>query len=63
MEDTQCAEMVEESIFGFFIFRVIVKINRKLDTFEYKNDHNSIKKNRKFGFSLYSTDSRFFMKI
>ena len=34
--------------FPIFIFRVIVKIIRKLGGFEYKNNHNSKNKNRKY---------------
>ena len=38
MEDAQCAETNEQSIFRSIFFWVIVKIHRKLG---YKNDHNS----------------------
>ena len=46
--------------FSFFIFRVIVKIHRKLGWWRHKNDHNSKNKNRKnlkYGFSFNSADS------
>ena len=52
------------SVFLSFIFRIIVKIHRKLGWFEHKNDRNSKKKNqknRKFDFSLDSAHSSSFM--
>ena len=59
--------MENEIIFyAIFIFRVIVKIHRKLTIFKTKktkNDHNSKNKNRKnlkFDFSFYSADSDFY---
>ena len=53
------------SNFSIFIFRIIVKIHQKLGCFEYKNDHNSRKKNRKnlkFDFSFDSPDCGFWKK-
>ena len=46
------------------IFRVIAKFHRKLGWWRHKNDHNSIKRNRKyikFGFSFHSADSGSYM--
>ena len=47
----------------FFFFELSLKIHRKLEWFEYKNDHNSRKKNRKINFFYDSAHSASFMYI
>ena len=47
MEDAECAEIIEKSIFRFFVFEIWPIFNSKLVNisinFEYKIDHNSKK--------------------
>ena len=67
MKDLESAEYKEKRNFRFFrylFFEFLWKIPRKFGWRRHKNDHNSKnknRKNRKFGFSFYPTDSRSFM--